>query len=551
LLEAMREDVITGEQFKQLESLIASDENACQLYVDYMQFCSDLHYFQYAQMPVIESDTHSISESEKRDPDGRSAILDYTVWQKLAEAEKMAIGIKLESKKEPQQEIVKMIKPAPHKRQVSRFYMYLAACSTAAMLLIFALVIFTPPSGQILATLTDSIDAELISNNGQLENGDSLRQGSLTLSKGLVEIEFTDGGIVTIEGPAEIELESSSSMYLGYGKLSARVSEYATGFTVRTASSTIVDLGTEFGVNVTQDGSCELHMFTGKATLVTGTKDQKKTSQLITSKQARNIDGPTGQVSNIRLLEDQFVRLIDSQSDYVWRGSGLDLADIAIGGDGYGTGNTSMGIDPISGTLQQEAWQAGNKQVSGFVRLDSVAGVDGVFVPDGGNEPIQVSSAGHEFDQFGNTFGKFFKMIFHSNARHKGVPIRTVVLDGIPMNDRTNPSLVLHANIGITFDLEAIRSTIPGLDLAGFEGSCGIDDDAQSPAKADFRVLVDGTERFKSEDAMPGYGSRNINILLSETDHFLTLVVSDADGSINGDWGIFANPVLKLKTTLR
>jgi hypothetical protein len=69
-----------------------------------------------------------------------------------------------------------------------------------------------------------------------------------------------------IEGPAELQLISSGEATCTRGKLSANVPPQAKGFRINTPKGTIVDLGTEFGLDVSE-ASSEVHVFKGEVEL--------------------------------------------------------------------------------------------------------------------------------------------------------------------------------------------------------------------------------------------------------------------------------------------
>ncbi len=88
----------------------------------------------------------------------------------------------------------------------------------------------------------------------------------LDLIAGIAKIRFDSGGEVVLRGPAELRVDSGMSCYLVHGELSADVPPVAHGFTVHTPLGQVVDLGTQFGVNVGDEievqvfeGECELH----------------------------------------------------------------------------------------------------------------------------------------------------------------------------------------------------------------------------------------------------------------------------------------------------
>ncbi len=93
----------------------------------------------------------------------------------------------------------------------------------------------------------------------------ALHRGSrLRLLSGTAVLEFADGARVALHGPAALEVVTAGSGRLGRGKLTAMVPPRAHGFTIDTPSLRVIDLGTEFGVTVADDGTSAVHVFTGR-----------------------------------------------------------------------------------------------------------------------------------------------------------------------------------------------------------------------------------------------------------------------------------------------
>ncbi len=83
------------------------------------------------------------------------------------------------------------------------------------------------------------------------------------LDSGQAQLQLTSGVCVAIEGPAVWRLASDEMLQLDSGRLAARVSLRAIGFAVVTPTAEVVDLGTEFGVAVEEDGNTEVHVLRG------------------------------------------------------------------------------------------------------------------------------------------------------------------------------------------------------------------------------------------------------------------------------------------------
>ena len=97
------------------------------------------------------------------------------------------------------------------------------------------------------------------SNEAALADGALLPAGSLSLASGVAQIELFSGVTVIVEGAAEFEIISPMEMSVTRGKVRARVPEPAHGFRIHTAEGEVVDLGTEFALNVSPT-QAEVHV---------------------------------------------------------------------------------------------------------------------------------------------------------------------------------------------------------------------------------------------------------------------------------------------------
>ena len=117
-----------------------------------------------------------------------------------------------------------------------------------------------------VAVLTRGVNLEWEPDTVAPAPGSPLSPGRLRLKSGLAQIEFYRGARVLIEGPADFELVSSGEAYCTSGKLSAHVPPQARGFRINTPKGAIIDLGTEFGLDL-NGASAEVHVFKGEVEL--------------------------------------------------------------------------------------------------------------------------------------------------------------------------------------------------------------------------------------------------------------------------------------------
>lgn len=185
----------------------------------------------------------------------------------------------------PQPEVQPLPLPLPHARPLSRrpqaHFTFTTLTSVAALAACITLAVtwLVGPSREerTLPLLADdeatTAAVAVLARGVNLEwegqghaPGSPLSPGWLRLKSGLAQIEFYQGARVTLEGPAEFRLISSSEAYCASGKLSAHVPPQAVGFRIDTPKGTIVDLGTDFGLDL-NDAAAELHVFKGEVEL--------------------------------------------------------------------------------------------------------------------------------------------------------------------------------------------------------------------------------------------------------------------------------------------
>ncbi len=98
----------------------------------------------------------------------------------------------------------------------------------------------------------------------ELREGAAVRNERCRLKAGSVELLTSRGVRMVIEAPAEFQFLSAQELVFHRGRISAHVAESARGFTVLTPTGKVIDLGTEFGVEVSPEGNSELHVFEGE-----------------------------------------------------------------------------------------------------------------------------------------------------------------------------------------------------------------------------------------------------------------------------------------------
>lgn len=549
LLNALCEKKITDEQFIRLETWLQSEPEAREVYADFMSVWSNLMYFQ-ASLYSKKRDGVAPCLEMLSDPNN---LTDSAIWAALARAENEAPAIESKQQKVPPT-IIQNVERPNIEYKISKGTIFSIITASAAMIFLFLFARFVPPKSSIeVATLTDSINAQWADMNVSFQNGARLdTSGSFLLKEGLVELLFDNQAKVTVEAPAEFRFLAKDQMMLRYGRLYAIVPDEAIGFTVNTPSARIIDLGTEFGVRTDVNADTSLYVTRGRTTLMAGEKSPKNSLE-VGAGVAKMVSGDTLSINDIAFQQGLFVRAIDSKSNLVWKGQKkIILADIIGGGNGLGTGKIETGIDPVSGKPSSERLGV-RKAENDYRSVASNPFIDGVFIPDGRTRQI-VSSQGHWFRECPQTSGLTCDTLVNV--------VRNLSSD--VTEDKNAPNLpaqllLMHANMGITFDLQAIRSLLPGVGIVRFQSQFGIRKWAMRPdaSNADFWVLVDGELKFKKEHVTI-QELHSVDIKLSENGRFLTLIMTEGNDPderiwddlllrpIDSDWGMFVEPVLVL-----
>lgn len=201
----------------------------------------------------------------------------------------------------------------------------------------------------------------------------------------------------------------------------------------------------------------------------------------------------------------------------------FDLADVVGGGNGTLPGTGSATGFPTNGAGVFLA-QPGNTYI------------DGIFVPLPG-APTQITSTGlmHDFSPFVSTS---MTVGGPNNAAPSNDPSNLGANPNYTGDPFNHSIMAMHSNVGITFDLAAIRMVNPTISVftANAGGACSV--------RCEIFVLVDGS---LVTQAGP-FGNNNfasISVPIPATANYLTLAMGDGNtGSINCAHGYVGDPFL-------
>ena len=174
------------------------------------------------------------------------------------------------------------------------------------------------------AVIEKLVDVEWSDSNNSFQNGQSIGKDTLKIKKGLVQLEFFCGASVIIEGPAELQIQSSWEAYCTQGKIRAHVPPAARGFIIDTAKTRIVDLGTEFGLTVNEEGA-RIDVFDGTIRLEKNSQlpQEINAGEALTIDQNGHTELPSIKAENFINREDFYAQAdkINLQQFQLWQES--------------------------------------------------------------------------------------------------------------------------------------------------------------------------------------------------------------------------------------
>ncbi len=293
ILQAL-DGTISREDITKLEGILISDSRARLYYRSFLAL--------YAGLDVI---------IEKKVNYNHNLDSLNSTLEQLAEQEASA----------PELEIIRPVElKKPAKLSVSAgsklfrlddFYKIYSAVISVAAVLLFAFLLYVninPAKPSVPTATIIEVSESLKSNlSGCLVVGARLNTHSqiFSLESGRVKLDYDYGAQVVIEGPAEFQIGTENVINLNRGRLYTSVDYYCKGFTVKTPSSILIDIGTEFGVEVNGRGDSQLHVYKGQVVLST-TPDQSRqaSTRYLQAGQAVAVENGSDLISTIAFKDD-------------------------------------------------------------------------------------------------------------------------------------------------------------------------------------------------------------------------------------------------------
>lgn len=219
---------------------------------------------------LTDDEAAALQTSLKADTDLRRLYLHY-----------MNLDVALEAQAGSRDRVIDLLRaaPLPENKPAVRWHSWRPLTAAAALVLFFGGWVIgsstrkAPPISEKLeavddgvALLTQVVDANWRGTH-QPRAGNILPAGRLQLTSGLAQLEFYSGAQVILEGPADLELISANRAVCRSGRIRAWVPPQARGFQVMSPEFELIDLGTEFGMDVGGNAGSKVEVFDGEVEL--------------------------------------------------------------------------------------------------------------------------------------------------------------------------------------------------------------------------------------------------------------------------------------------
>jgi ferric-dicitrate binding protein FerR (iron transport regulator) len=338
---------LSAEEFERLQRWLGSSPE----HVDaFMRFTADqiaiYRHLEHQGLEDLIRDASGFCQVPPRLPDGResdslralAALEDSAVASvvRIAEPEAEDLEPGHASLELSIQEVRTLGKYAAQRLLRSGFVKYAGIAAMLALVVTVLATLLGQPDAPVLrerrpsvagadssgiATLTADHRA-LWAYHSRVDRGATLYPGDrLTLTSGLAQITTRRGATVVMQGPCTVELlDDDNAVRLVSGRLVGRVeTDAAQQFKVLTPARDVIDMGTEFGVEVAPSGETGVYVFEGRVVLTEpGVGEDGPGATTLSAGEGRQIDN-TGLVTPLadpRPLAAGFVRSMSPAEDY-------------------------------------------------------------------------------------------------------------------------------------------------------------------------------------------------------------------------------------------
>ena len=217
----------------------------------------------YIDELLTEEESKELNKLLQSSPEARQVFLSKTHFNSLINESVNQSSNPLECKK--------LSEPQYHWKSI----LALAACVIVGFFLNTIINNTYPDQNTSLAShfLAQVTHASEVTNN-TLREGHYLKNSLLSLEEGVIEVSLFNGAQLTIQGPAQVKLNSLQEVELQNGLISVETPKDFTNFEILTASGKIQSSVSKFGVKASTEGDVETYVFEGNVSVLNSSGKQ-------------------------------------------------------------------------------------------------------------------------------------------------------------------------------------------------------------------------------------------------------------------------------------
>jgi ferric-dicitrate binding protein FerR (iron transport regulator) len=305
LVAAKSDDALSLAERDQLEQLLSASREARSMYISYMQLDAGLDWRIRGRdsLQKLAGAPRLSAFGYQRNGSTSAALTDVSGWCERASLKR---------------------------HRARRRLVYVGAALAASLACVLASAVWllsggssatsqplaaSPPVGEAAARIVAlSDDCNWFLENRRDGDGVVLPGDKVRLTRGQLRLDFACGATVTMRSPAALEVLSPMRTRAVLGTLTAHVEKGAEGFTVETPRTTVVDLGTDFGIDVTDHGSTDVVVFKGAVDLHSDGIEGLLSRQRLGAGEGVRVSGE-GTASRIVSITDSQFTTSDSEED--------------------------------------------------------------------------------------------------------------------------------------------------------------------------------------------------------------------------------------------
>lgn len=194
-----------------------------------------------------------------------------------------------------------------------RTNIYLIGLPLVLILLIVGAELFNMNLQQNRATNLPLVDDKAVAIMGEMINpvwkndsseyqtGQSVASDRIALESGMLRLHFLNGAEMILTGPSELLVSPKNDLFSGKGRFSVLVPQNAKGLTINTPFGTVIDRGTEFAVNISED-SLDVAVITGQVEVGNAKSSFRNFSQGFGARIGR-----FGEIESVKAQKDQYI----------------------------------------------------------------------------------------------------------------------------------------------------------------------------------------------------------------------------------------------------